>query len=456
LDAIAVSTDGTSIVAAAYFGARLVRWPVTDGALGTPSVLEYRPDVIDDAIDRQQLVEGEIGIDHEDDPRVTSLTTIGDSIWLTTGVWFSVAKFVHSAVVESADEGREGIQNLGGTYSVALSGDGKNLYSAAWNVPHPAAFAIRHDDTLSPLPTTVGGAPPSLDYGQSDVVVTGDGRHVLAIDDELNRVHSYARAADGTLTEVAVSDDLGVQLAVSLTVSHDGLSVYVADFDGGQIGHAQRDGDRLIAMPPIGTGEPALEGMEDIVVARNDRDVYALAYVGSAVVRFLRDDAGNLADPTVFAPTDGGEPTLFGGEGMDLSADGRRMIVVSPPANRISLLARDVETGDLSLRWSEVMPSNGTALDANPGRVSFCPDGSTAHVALRFWDAVASFEVTDNALVLSDVLGNSGSTTALHWPNGIVCNAAGSAVYVAQTLGDAVTVLRRGEGPADGCGGICP
>ena len=137
---------------------------------------------------------------------------------------------------------------LGGAFEVTVSPDGKNAYVASLGSGAVAVFDRAADGTLTQKPGTAAcvsdtGAGPCADGtgldGALGVMVSPDGNNAYVASSGSDAVAVFARAADGTLTQMAgrcVSDTgagpcvdgTALDVASSVTVSPDGHSVYVA------------------------------------------------------------------------------------------------------------------------------------------------------------------------------------------------------------------------------------
>jgi 6-phosphogluconolactonase (cycloisomerase 2 family) len=472
--AVTLAAGGAIVAASSFYGGYVLLWDrdTSTGALSNGRVSDYQPASADDRLD----VEGAgdkraIGFDPATDSRLARFVSdaAGDTVFVVSGLWSALGALQADGgelkTVARRQQGDGGIINLGGAYAVAHSPDGKHVYVGAANAPHPGAWARDAvTGALTPLaePSNTGISP--IDYGMPDVTVTADGAQVLAIDDEFNRVHAYDRDAEtGALSFVMnTSAENSFDLLISLTVSPDGKSVYVADFYGNQVGHITRDAAGQLSLGELyrdGEGVQNMGGPEAVLVAPDNRFAYAVTYVGAALLVFNRDTgSGALTQTQVLHPTEGDEELFFGMEDAAFNSDASRVILVSPVSDRIAVCSRDAASGEVALLWQAPFHADE---QPDPGRVVVAPDNKSVHVSLRKWGAVASFDLNaDGSLNWTGTWSPpeqlKGKTDFL---NGLTLPADGKHLYSVSMLGDSLTVFQRNTAKAgsnNGCGESCP
>jgi len=475
VDAIALLQGGTKLAGAVIFGAYVIVWdrdPAT-GDLTNPTAASFQPGYTDDHFEEDTGGKA-IGIDPLDDIRLVSMTLnpAGERLVLASGQWDFVAALNagDGAKVSTLQAGDGGITNLGGAYSVTVSPDDAHIYVAAWNIGDPAGFKRDEAGRLTPLPDPAGSPQRPADYGLSDLVVTADGAQVLAVDDQYNQVHAYDRdAASGALTyRHSTGDQAQHDIQVAVAVPPDGRHVYTGAFESSTLARIQRDAVGDLSYMDVIT-EPQLTGLEDIIFA-NDEHAYVAAFgpASAGVSLYRRGAEGELAFEEQVS-TD-----LTNVEAIALSADGKRIVAVCPPTDRIVVLNRAADgaishaaTSDWKTdgEWGPTGPGVGPS----PGRVAVVDAPKTGeldlYISYRLYDQVAHWRVDaaeKPALTFMQSItpppSAAGDTEPTVFPNGVAASKDGCNVYVATTLGDGVlTFVRKSsaEGEENGCGGKC-
>lgn len=118
--------------------------------------------------------------------------------------------------------------------SIAISPDGRNLYSSGDDNQLNAATIDPTTGVVSPIQTLTGGrgGVPGIE-GVSGVVVSPDGKHVYTSAGVENAIAAFERSGDGQLVPRGVWRNgehgiVGLARATSLVISADGRSVYAS------------------------------------------------------------------------------------------------------------------------------------------------------------------------------------------------------------------------------------
>ncbi|HIN86655.1 MAG TPA: hypothetical protein EYN06_09255, partial [Myxococcales bacterium] len=469
--AVTLAENDTLVLASSYYGGYVLAWDRDSktGALSNARVTDYQPAYTDDRWDLEGSGDGEnIGIDPQDDFRfarfVRHNSTQGS--YLLSGLWSAIGKLSTAGGTVTTEarlqQGKGGITSLGGAYAVSASTDNKHVYVAAKNSPHPSAWQRNlKTGALTPLagPTNVGVSP--IDYGMPDVKVTPNGKYVLSVDDEFNRVHVYDRNPQSGELEFRMnsSADNDFMLLISLSISPDGESVYVADFDGDQIGHLNlnpQTGEIALA-ESYRDGEEAqnLGGPEVVLVSPDNNFAYGITFFGASVAVFSRNlDNGTLTQIQSFQPKEGDTKLFYGMEAAAFSPDGSRLILVSPPTDRLAVCARNPQSGELSLLWSQPFKAEE---QPDPGRVVVGSEGKRVYVSLRKSGSVASFNLQESGeLSWQHTWTVPNAQKGLtDFTNGLALISDGRHLYATSMLGDSLTVFQINtvaSGQDDGCG----
>jgi DNA-binding beta-propeller fold protein YncE len=362
--------------------------------------------------------------------------------------------------------------------SVAVSGDGKNVYVAA---PGSDALAVFTRNVSTGALTQLSGQAGCVsDTGTggactdgtalaqaNGVALSADGKNLYAAAVGSNAVTIFARAKQtGALTQLAgtagciseggsagaCTDGTALDDAFAVAVSRDGKNVYVISVDSNAIAVFQRDRQTGALTQLDGTDAcvsadgtagacvvgRALSSPRSVVVSRDGKNVYVASFTSNAVAVFSRDRRTGaltqLAGPAGCISNDGSGGSCTVGKALleatsvAVSENGKSVYVASSGSNAVAAFARTTGTGALT----QLAGLDGCVSDNGNGGI--CTDGT----ALRGARAVA---VTRNNKVVYVAAGDSDAV----------------AVFSRQTKSGALTQLTSPAGcvSADGTLGAC-
>lgn len=256
---------------------------------------------------------------------------------------------------------------LDGPASVKVSPDGSSVYVASVASDALAVFDRAPDGTLTQKPGTAGcisetGAGPCADGGDMfaavSVAVSPDGHNVYLPGSGSSAVNVFARAADGSLTQLPTQThcaaDTGFCAPTSVTVSADGQTVYITSFayvlerPAGAVVAFDRAADGALtqrpgptgclsasARPPCAFGS-ALFAAWDVTVSPDAMSVYVAA-IGNGLALFARAPDGSLTQD----PSPAGCISLDGPCQQGRAIDGPAQTAVSPGGTSVYLAAQD-------------------------------------------------------------------------------------------------------------------
>ncbi len=340
---------------------------------------------------------------------------------------------------------------LGGMRGVALSPDGRSLYTASES-NHAVGMFSRDPAT---------GVLTYQGCFTSDTDVTG----CTAV---------AGSSAGGTNTPL--------QSTRFLAVSPDGAQVYVAADDGDAVARFNRDsvtgtltyqscltsntsvgGCTAIPGAVAGGVDTPLESLYGITVSPDGANVYTAAYNGHTIARFARAPNGVLTftdcltsqtavatcTPVPGATATGNDSNLFGATSVEISADGRNAYVASESAASVTGFDRDPSTGALTQRECFTSDTDQTACADLPGaasngtdttmqypeRASVSADGLNVYVA-SYSDTALRFDrnPATGALTYRDCLNSDGGIGGCTAIPGTTANGANSPFQSASSL----------------------
>jgi DNA-binding beta-propeller fold protein YncE len=339
----------------------------------------------------------------------------------------------------------------------------------------------------------------ALDSAAS-VTVSPDGRSAYVASANSDAVAVFDRAADGTLTQTGCISETGagpcvkgraLDGALSVAVSPDGKSAYVASFLSDAVAVLDRDvADGTLTQRGEGAGcisdtgdfpcvdGKALAGASSVTVSPDGSSVYVASFFSDAVAMFDRAVDGRL---TQKKPDTGGSDTagcisetgagpcvdgkaLDGAQSVTVSPDGASAYVASDLSDAVAVFDRAAD-GKLRHKSGPAGCISETGAGCVDGRallgaqsVTVSPDGASAYVASPNSGAVAVLDrATDGELTgeLTQKPGTAGCISdpstgagcadgkALTGALSVTVSPDGASAYVASSFSDAVAVFDR-------------
>ncbi len=269
--------------------------------------------------------------------------------------------------VEVLRDGVGGVNGLGNAAHLALSPDGKHVYTAAAGDNGVGIFSrAASTGALSFVGIRVDGASQgalTLDglAGAAAVAVSPDGAHVYVAGEADHGVAAFSRAAaSGQLTFLEAERDGvagvdGLAGASALALSPDGRHLYVAAAGDGAVAVFARDAaaaspefGRLAFVEALFDGAAqgavtidGLAGARAVEVSGDGQHVYVAGATADAVAFFARDAAtGALAFLGRLRDGEDGLAGLDGVRGLAVDAMGENVYAAASGASTLSQLSR--------------------------------------------------------------------------------------------------------------------
>jgi 6-phosphogluconolactonase (cycloisomerase 2 family) len=318
--------------------------------------------------------------------------------------------------------------------------------------------------------------------GESVYVVSNESNAIAlftrAIDGSLTFQGCIQDSSSGELCEGIGGESPGLRSANGVAISPDGQNVYVASFLSDSVTWFTRAEDGTLtpqgciqntggtACAGIGGTTAGLDGAYDVTVSPDGLNVYVVSYVSDAVVTFDRAPDGTLtSDSCVQNPGLMICATSFAG------LDGPRSVAVSPDGDNVyvgaliddSLVTFDRAAGGALTPVScfqgpsfvDCNGSGGTTIGLDGVSATIVsPDGKQVYVASLTSDALTAFDrAPDGSLSTAGCIQNTGrtecanaggSTTAgLDGAIDVATSPAGDSLYVVSFNSDAVVAFVR-------------
>jgi len=268
---------------------------------------------------------------------------------------------------------------------VALSADGKNVYVAASGASALSSFG-RDGATgrLAEVNCVTANGTAGVDGTEHDcadgdalggtaaVALSPDGRFVYAASYASGGVAIFSRNADtGAVRQIGCVRPVktcvsarGLSGAAALTVTPDGVNVYVASADADAVSEFRRDPSTGLLTPLgcisddgsdrlCGNGN-TMRGASAVVATGDGKNVYVAAGGSNAVLTFARDATTGLLTQKgcvmEAAPRNGScvrGRAISGVVSLALTADGRTLFAAASDSSSLAVFARDPVTGTI-------------------------------------------------------------------------------------------------------------
>jgi len=307
--------------------------------------------------------------------------------------------------IEAHRDGEAGVEGLDLVRWVAVSPDGRHVYTAG---EQDNAVGVFERDSLSGRLTFVTAYIDGQDgidglAGACWLTLSPDGAHVYVSGLTEGTVAVFERdATTGELTLVEVQRDGvdgvdGIAGAREAAVSPDGAHLYVAGLEDNAVAVFERDPSTgalsfvELERDQVG-GVTGLLSVRSVAVSPDGAHVYASGYDDIAVAVFERDPAtGALTFVEAKQNGEDGVEGLVGVAHMTLSPDGRNVYAGGWLTGSVVVFVRDVVTGKLTYLEKQTNGIDGVTDLAFPAAIAVSPDGVQVYVAALNGDAIVVF-----------------------------------------------------------------
>ncbi len=349
-------------------------------------------------------MDGVSGVDGLAGPRFTAVSPDGKFLYVAGENDNAIAIFERDRCTGELEfvEAQVGTggDGLGKVNSIAISRDGKHLYTAGTQDSAVGVFA--RDKNTGSLSFIESQLDPLL-IGVIYVIVSRDGDNVYATSIFSDSVITFARASDGTLTLIdSEIDGVGgvnsLDGAFGLAASRDGKHVYAAAINDSAVNVFARDpADGSLDFVEAQIGAPGSgAGPRTVTVTRDGKHVYTANLADSAVAAFARDK--NTGQLTFIEAELNGVDGVFG-IGATASAfldkQGRYVFATGFASSGVATFDRDKKTGELTFVGAEIDAVNGVSGLAGVLFADTSGDGKNLYAAGFLANSVAAFGIDD-------------------------------------------------------------
>ncbi len=337
----------------------------------------------------------------------------GDYLYVASRSGNSIDQFARDpltgelAFVTSFVDGVDDLDGFGGPGGLAISPDGKHLYATGAVDDAIAVLGLEAGSGALSLIQVTRESDPEIDGldGAATVAVSGDGANVYVGSEDDDAIAVFGR--DPATGELLLLQRLkegfgGMELGVldrpaAIAVAPDGRQVLVASAESDSLAVFDRaPGTGTLALAQVlHDGEAGVDGLDfpqALVVSPGGQFVYLAGLADDAIAIFARDlELGELSYLGAVRQGVAGVTGLDGVRGLTLSPDGLFLFAAGFNDDAMAIFRRDGLTGALIQLQVERQGVGGvTGLDGARA-VTASPDGLHLYVGSEHADAVAVF-----------------------------------------------------------------
>ncbi len=350
------------------------------------------------------------------------------------------------SLIDSWQEGKNGISGLDGAIALAISPDDNFIYSAGFNADSIGIY--QRDDTDGRL-SLVGqvvdeaGGISGLN-GVSALSISSDGTFLYALGTLDNSLNVFARNTSSgmlnltqTLSE-GVGGVSGLQTPASLVLSPDGAQLYVGGAGISQFNRNSSTGELSFSgQIQNGSGVSGTNNSNRLVLSSDGAHLYVVSLTEHSVTHFQRAGSGALS--FVKSYVDGLDEIdgLRGAYSLSLNSTDSLLFVSASIDNTVVVFERDA-SGALSFKQQL---QNTDAL-VGVRSVIVSPNDANLYTVANSSGAVADFDI-GNSLTLKDYLkeGSVNISGALGGASDLVIDKSGRHLYTAALTSDSIALF---------------
>lgn len=345
--------------------------------------------------------------------------------------------------LETQQHGVNGVQGLQGISDVAVSPDGKFVYTASYQSSAVSVFARDAATGRLTYSSTITGVPAAF-----SVDTSSDNRSVYAASPTGSVIQAFARdLTTGALTLANAQPGAPTGGFVSVSVSPDAAAVYgVGGSPSGLVVFTRSSATSTIARVfdyadntnGYVLGQqfgPTNSPIKNIATSADGRFVYVTSTSENAVSLFARDITTQaLTQVAVYQDGVGGVDGLQGASSAKISPDGRHLYVSGQGESSVAIFGIDAASGALTYAGKITQGSGGVSSLAGARSLAISPDGRYVYASAINSGAVTAFDrdATTGLLTLNMAAFNgAGSIVGLANPSGMATDPLNRHLYVA-------------------------
>ncbi len=367
--------------------------------------------------------------------------------------------------VEVLKENINNVTGLNGASDIAVSADGKFVYSAAY---HIGAVACFERDLLTGKLTFKSvikqGVAGVIGITNAFSIAASSDNKSIYVASPSGNITSFSRnITTGALTFTnTVSPEVGntmtVKGFVSVYVSPDakwvygiganpvgGIAVFFRDANTGVITFVEQHLNGVYGDQLDQDYSPTSSPIKNMITSTNGKFLYVTATKSNTVsVYSINQMTGHLTLVLVYKDGVDGVFGLQGASSLLLSSDGKHLYVSGQKENSIAVFNVNQTTGTLT--YQDKLTQNQNSITSLQGVRSLAinPDGKYLYVSAISSNAVTAFnrDASTGQLTLNSVLTNgSGRVEGMMAPSGMMMDPLSKNLYVAGQSSSSIVVL---------------
>ncbi len=368
-------------------------------------------------------------------------------------VWFgALAPSPVASFVEAHVNGLNGVTGLSGISDVAVSPDGKFVYTASYASNAVSVFERNFLTGKLTYSSTITGIVNAF-----SVAVSPDNKSVYVASPG-GQVYGYDRdQTTGALTAIGSATGSPTSGFVSVSISDDGKWVYGVggnpsgvvvfgrDMDTGAITLVQDLQDNVAGYELGQYFGPVTSPIKNIATSADGQYVYLSATVDNAISLFaVNETTGQLTQQQVVKDGEGGIDGIQGASSLILSPNGRFLYVSGQGESSIALFSVNQSDGTLAYIGKVTNGVDGVDHLVGARSLAMSPDGRYLFVSAITSDAVSSFEcdpATGLLTLVSVAIQSVDGVSGLDGPSGMVTDRFSRHLYVAGQLSHSLVVF---------------
>jgi len=350
-----------------------------------------------------------------------------------------------------------GIPGLAGVLAVAVSPDGRFVYSASPSEDAVATF--RRDSSTGSLgfASIVRNGVDGVEglTGASDITISADGAHAYVASSGDSAVVVLRRdATSGALTfleahKQGVNGVEGLSYARGVTLSPDGAYLYAAGQTDGAIVTFQRN-TLTGTLKYVRTVRNGVDGIDSlgsvlcIALSPDGAHLYAAGGGDGALTIFRRQRSSGKLELVDVVRDDSRMRALAGTHAVAVSPDGAHVYATGQADDALAVFRRDPHSGKLTLVDVQSEGADGVKGLYGALALAVSPDGEQVYATGSLGNSVAVFQRDRGTGVLTFLGAEDPSTgvRTLAFARAVAVSPDGRNVYVGGASSNAVTTFR--------------
>lgn len=355
--------------------------------------------------------------------------------------------------IETQVNGQNGVTGLSGISDVAVSPDGKFVYTASYASNAVSVFERNPETGQVTYRSTVTGIAAAF-----SVDVSSDNKSVYAASPIGGQIYAYTRdLTTGALTLANSLSGAPTSGFVSVSVSPDsktvygvggqpsGLVVFGRDMETSAITRVADYADNSNGYLLGQYFGPVTSPIKNIASTADGQFVYVTSTADNALTLFSRDaTTGALTQLVVYQDGVAGVDGLQSASSVKMAPDGKHLYVTGQGESSVAIFGVDESSGELTYIDKVTNGVDDIANLVGARSLAISPDGRYVLVSAITSDSVTAFsrDAATGLLTLDSVVTNAvNGVSGLDGPSGMATDPLNRHLYVAGQLSHSLVVF---------------